>query len=272
LALLLLLFLLLFWLIIRKDNPYVLNKIKSHAAEQWSADLKLKGYELKLRSPFPKLELQLNELQFGVADSTSRPLFKTNTAFVKFDPWDLYKDRQLENYVELDSTWVLIHHDSLDNSNLHFSDRQNSEQKQPVDFKMANLINIKANYIDFRNQNDFRSVWQAFQLSQANILPGFNSREELTFELKSDVHFDGLLFKPNDGAFLKNTTGRLQANLGWNKKEGLIRLDDSHLKTTQDSFQISGLISQGTIDTIRLDIIDDDILLAELLPKLSREY
>ncbi len=259
----------IFWFVIRKDNPAVLNKIKRHATENWNANLTLKGYELKLKSPFPNLELHLNNVSYGMLDTTKHQVLKANKAIVQFDPWDLYRNQKKENHLELDSAWIMIHHDSLDNNNLQFSDGKKETSTTPANFDFANVINLKANYIDFKNIDEFRDVWQGFQLTNATILPGYNSRKELTIQLNSKAHFDGLVFKSKDGPFLKNTNGDLQLNLGWDKKKGLIRMDDAHLITSQDDFKFSGLITQGETDKIRLDIIDDDIILAELLPKLS---
>ena len=258
------------WHVLRSDHPYVIERIQETAFDKWNAKLQLESYELEFTKPFPLIKLQIKGFVFGDANQLDYPFLKINQAASQFNPWNLISGDFNAHPLELDSVWIHMHEDSLQNSNLDFNQNHNDKAKRnSIDLDIDELPFITVNYLDFNRQNKFRNQQQWFKLSQMSIIPRRQDSGEWSANVKCDSHFETLLFKPEDGSYLDNTHGKLNLNIDIANRGKSILFDNSSLIVDEEEYLLAGHFVFDEVNKLKLEINHEGVLLSNTLPLLS---
>lgn len=258
------------WSIIRADHTYVVEKIKQAALEEWNAEIHLEGYRLQWVKPYSLLRLQLRGLRLAAADHSTYPLLVVNHAVSEFNPWDMLTGDLQASSLLIDSLWIHLYKDSLQNSNYRFSDREKVSRKAGnLDIDLKSFPAVTVNYLDFHHQDEHRDKWQQVQFSQLQMqtLPDDQGRWALL--LNSHCHFDGLVFKKSAGGFLMNTDARLALEMTLTDRGRTLQLRNTTLSVGRDEFSLQGQFQWADTNRLVLQIGTTGSLMPDVLPLLS---
>lgn len=265
------------WYILRTDHPYVIEKIQKTALEKWNAEIELDGYELEWSQLFSQLKIQVRGLSIATTDDDLPPFLKISQATSEVNVWD-FKTKDYHAYpIELDSVWIHIYKDSLNKSNLTFSENNNEsenlkEKKSKASkTKIKELPFVQINYLDFHHQKIANGKWQKFQLSHTEIQPKVLENGDWTAHLLSDCFFDGLVFQKNKAGFLMNTSGKLDLNLALLDDGKMIAAKNSTLTVDKNRYTFEGHFLRADNNELQLKVGSDGVTMKEVMPLLSEK-
>ena len=260
------------WHILRSDHGYVIEKIKTTALEKMNADVQLAGYELEWVKPFPRIRLQLDSVSFASAKYANKPVFRTNHAVSEFNPWNVFTGNFKAQPLTLDSVWVHLYKDSLENSNLTFKDEtgaKKSSSKKRINLDLKDLPFIHINFLDFHRQDLAKEKWQWAKLTHLEMEPKRNEKKKWLVNMKTEAYFEGLMFNQKDGAFLSEKTGQLNLNFALQNKGGALTLDSSYLEVESNKYFLDGKFDVANDSHFQLNISIDGVRKQEVMPLLS---
>ncbi len=264
------------WNLLSSDSEYVIQKIKEQAKDKWNADVDIAGYQLDWGDDFPMIHLETREIRLAVPNN-EHAILKINNILTEFSAFSLLTGNFNAQPLQLDSVWIHLYKDSLNNSNMRFS-KSNSKQKtsvnyknKPYNFPLKRIPQISINFLDFHHQNDFNKKWQRAVLQQVNIQTEQNKEGEQVARLLSDCNFEGLVFNKNDRGFLNDTKGKLDLSFSLDKKQPVIILSNSHLKVEHNKYLLTGELHNEEPKHLTLEIATEGVKIPEVLPLLSRK-
>ncbi|MFT6705474.1 MAG: hypothetical protein ACJATF_000295 [Flavobacteriales bacterium] len=264
------------WHFLQSDSEYVIQKIKERAKEKWNADVDIAGYHLDWADDFPMIQLEVKEV-FLAVKGNEHPVLKVNKVISEFSAYSLLTRNFDAQPLQLDSVWIHLYKDSLNQSNMRFSksdSQQNTSvynKNRPFNFSLESLPHISINFLDFHHQNDFNKKWQRAVLQQASIQSEQNKEGEHVTRLLSDCHFEALVFKSNDPGFLNDTKGTLDLRFSLDKQKPTIILSDSYLKVGQNKYLLTGQLQNSHSRHLTLEIATEGVKIPDVLPLLSRK-
>ena len=261
------------WHIIKTDHPYVIDKIQNTALEKWNAEIELDGYELEWTQFLSQLKLRVNGVNVGTSDKSLPSLLKINQVTSEINLWDLKTKDFHRAPVHIDSIWIHIYNDSIGNSNMAFRKAKHEENRIPTKLNtdIKGLPPIYINYLDFHNQKIALDKWQKFQLSQVDIKSQILENGEVSVHLLSDCFFDGLVFNEKEGGYLLNTQGKLDVNVGFNKEEKKVVVNNTTLSVGQNKYNLEGYLSRTDSTEMQLKVSTAGVKLEEVMPLLSKK-
>ncbi len=265
------------WYILRVDHPFIIEKIENTALEKWNAEIELEGYELEWTQLFSQLKIQVRGLSIATTNENLPPFLKISQANSEVNVWDFKTKNYYAYPFELDSVWIHIYKDSLDNSNLTFrentNEAENLEKKKSKAFKtkIKELPFVQINYLDFHHQKIAKGKWQKFQLSHAKIQPQVLENGDWTAHLLSDCFFDGLVFQKNKAGFLMNTSGKLDMNLALLDKGKMVTAKNSTLTVDENRYTFDAHFLRADTNELQLKVNTDGVTMKEVMPLLSEK-
>ena len=264
------------WNVLKSDHNYVIQKIKETALEKYNVDLNLTSYQLEFTRPFPLINFQFNNLSIASSNRPEDPFLRVGQANSTFQPWDLIFRNFRAEPLFLDSVWVYLHKDTLDESNHNFGNDEEhfsrNKKRKRIDFKLKRLPNIKINYLDFHRKDEFRKKEQWVKLNQATIQPKKNDQGNWIANLVTDAYFEGLIFNKKEGGFLMNEKGMLDLKIGLEDRGKVIRLANSSLEVyDKTTFLLDGKFTLADTNRFELQIASEGVTMKTVLPMLSRK-
>ena len=267
----LLLLLTIAWYSFRADSAFVIKKIEALAQQKWNAQLQLEGYQLQWTESFPLLQIQLRGIRLAAQHKGQYPVLQVSAVNSYIHPWELLSGKTSLHPIAFDSAWIHIYKDSLNHSNVSFSNKKKqpttTTEQQPS--TLGSLPDLQFNFLDFHYQDDHRNKRHHVILSDATVQSTKKKDRAWAIRLTGDSHFDGLLFKQKDGPFLHDTQGQLDLQLAASVNGNLLYLEPSSLKVKEDLFQLEGQFTRTDTNHMRLQIRNESALLKEVLPLLS---
>jgi len=266
------------WCIFSKDHPYIIQKIKTKAFEKFNTAIDLESYELVWGNSFPNIQVKVEGIQIANQSPAAIPILKINTATTQLNLWKLKSGIYDAQPIFIDSIWVHIHRDALGNKNTQFkkndTSTKNKNTENPKVSSSSTFLNfpkLNINFLDFFNQNIESNKWQRAQLLHPDIQLEQNTIDKIEFQLQSDCHFDGLVFKDKEGGFLLNQNGKLKVQVQILENKKHVNLKNSSLEVDKMKFNLAGDFYQADTNRLFLQIQTDAVKMKEVLPLLSKK-
>lgn len=255
------------WHILRSDHKFVIRKVQETALSYFDIHLQLEGYRLEWASPYPLIRFQLRGLSIASKRNPKIETLRINRAMSEFNPWDLITGDFQAHPFKLDSAWVHLYNDSLQQQEYEKLERPRGGQG--VSFELSELPAISANYLDFHREDNYRHKWQWVKFSRLQMEPRPNEKDEWWLYVKTDSHFEGLVFKEADGGFLMDTPARMEMEFAVTDDGHTLQWENSKLTVGRNTFNLRGQYHWADTNQIQLQISTDGIMVDEALPLLS---
>lgn len=259
------------WRTVRTDHAYTIKRIQEFARNQHNAKLEIGGYQLKWIKPFPSLDIVIEDIRLASVFDSTAPVLRTNRLQTQINLLDWYNGLLKAQPVTLDSAWVHIRRNTQGHSNLRFAATREQKKVEPWTLDFLDLPEVTFHFLDFHNENQERRKWQRAQMLKGQITTKTNEEGTAIVNLNSDVHFDGLLFNPEDGGYLMNRTGAWNLNFGMAENGLSIKLHPSSLRVEDTEFQLGGAFYRADTNRLKLSISNDGVLMTTILPLLSEK-
>ncbi|MEO1259604.1 MAG: AsmA-like C-terminal region-containing protein [Bacteroidota bacterium] len=257
--------------------PEIVTRI---AKEKLNVELGFSGYEFSCTTGFPYFSLTLKDVFIkGEHEKLhNKELLRVKTLSFKFQPIKFIRKIYMAHEVELDSVSVNIYKDSLGISNLDFlkllqaekdsvaisqAKTNGEKEKSIIDLDIVRFHNLQFSFID-----DFRH--KAFQFDMPIAIANLgqvNTFHDISFD--AECNFHQLLFKQENGPFLKNKTGKIRLDIELDDTYHQMKLLPSTLQVDENVFHLSGSLINSDTNFLELKIKNDGILLTNALPLLS---
>lgn len=266
-----LLILSIIWYVLRSDHAFVIRKVQETALDYFDIHLKLEGYRLEWTPPYPLIRFELRGLSIAAKDHPQISMLRVNTATSEFNPWDLITGDFQAHPFQVDSTWIHLYTDSTKVSEQLAKGELTPEAGDGLDMDLSQLPDISINYLDFHREDDYRHKWQWAKFSHLHMQAKPDDSGNWWLGVKSDCHFEGLVFKEVDGGFLMDTPAELDLQIALAQGGQVLHWENSRLTVGSNKFALKGQYEWAAPNRIQLQIRTDGITLAEARPLLSKK-
>lgn len=238
--------------------------------EQFGATATFGRYHFEYFSHFPFLSMTLEDISLrdSLYDSHGRELLFIKRARLQFRPWKLLRRQFVARSLEVDSARIRLYRSADGYFNASFLNAGALPARSDSAGALFSLDKIKANSLSFEWQDALTGKHHRLELGPAR-LHARRRGGRVSLRLRGDCYFTGLVFKAENGPYLRRQGARLDLKAELGRQEGLFRLLPSTMAVGDDQFALEGHILRGAPPRIHLEISSEGLLLDDARPLLA---
>lgn len=238
--------------------------------EQFGATATFGRYHFEYFSHFPFLSMTLEDISLrdSLYDSHGRELLFIKKARLQFRPWKLLRRQFVARSLEVDSARIRLHRSADGYFNASFLNAGALPGRSDSAGALFSLDKIKANSLSFEWQDVLMGKHHRLELGPAR-LHARRRGGRVSLRLRGDCFFAGLVFKAENGPYLRQQGARLDLKAELGQQEGMFRLLPSTMIVDGDQFALEGYIIRGAPPRIHLEISSEGLLLDDARPLLA---
>ena len=259
-----------FWYLASSNHEMVREKVADLLEEKLGTPAQISHYSISNTDHFPFLSVQINDLHIEGTDfpKHQRELLKIDKLAFLFHPFDVLRKKYTINKVEADGLTLQIYTDSLGRKNTNtlsslFSKEPKGKGKPSLDIDQLILRNAQ-----FDLTNDQFHKQHRFTI-QEGVLRFADQDALMQIQLEAECLFEGLLFKEEKGAFLKNQSLSIKSDIEVDQENGAVRFLPSQLGIEEEEIQMQGQLTLADTNHLHLEFKTEGLLLDKARPLLN---
>ncbi|MEL6926498.1 MAG: hypothetical protein AAFO94_20820, partial [Bacteroidota bacterium] len=249
--------------------------------DQLNIEMGFSGYHTSRTDHFPFLAFSMENVfvNGNLYDQDKKRLLEIERLNFQLHPWDLLFQKYNIANIELEGAAFYFHKDSTGSTNTKLITQilSGMRDKKVPTAEASGQINLnqyfRNNIIEFRDLSiDYTDdlMHKMYQLTlREGTLSGNPQGQQLLLDLQSNCFFDGLVFKPENGAFLQKQIAQLK--LKTTLTPDTIFFEPSTLRFRNELLHLQGSLSKDSPNHLKLNIRTDSILLDDARPLMDRK-
>ena len=246
------------------DQERAPELVEQALGEQLGGTATFEHYRFRYLEHFPFISLSLEgvSLRDPCFEEHGRELLYIGKASVQFRPWKLLRREFEVRSLSIDSARIQLYRSADGYFNAGFLEADSLAALRDSSSTLFSIDKIKINGLAFEWEDSLMGKQHRFSLGQARLL--IDQRESwIGLQLRGECFFEGLVFKAENGPFLRQQAARLDLRAEFGRPPGLFRLLPSTLKLATNTLALQGYIRNGAPPHIRLEVSSEGILLED---------
>jgi len=247
----------------QENVPQLANRL---IEEETGLELECDFYQFNYLDHFPFLSLQMEQVRLkGMADSTSqRPFLQVGNLSLVFQPRQLLDGQFEVRTLVLQDGNLFLYREADGQRNTDFPSRKDGEGKSPH-FQLSDirLKNIQLEYLDSLKLKHHKV---RFEEGSGQLVTEGGLHQ---LRLRSECHFDGLLFNPEKGPYLDNMPGKLDVEITMDTSAQQLTFKPSVLSVNGLDVQLDGYLEMQDSGYLEFNITHPAVALEKGLPILT---
>ncbi len=251
------------------DQEQVPELVEETCREQFGVKATFSHYRFQYYEYFPFLSLSLRDVSLRDPDTASVELLHVEELNVLFRPWKLLRRELVVKSFIADTIDIRMIRRADGSSNTDFLSRGRlgSDGTSPL-YSKKSIQEFQINHLHFLLRDSLHGKHHDFVIRRSTF--EFLEREGATeIRHRGTWQFNGLVFKPKNGPFLRNTAAEMDLHLALERDSEKVRLLPSTMNVDTNALAMQGVLELADTGRIRLEIASAGIRLETVRPWLA---
>lgn len=214
--------------------------VVDHLKQTQGLTLKTESIDVSFLSNWPNSSIQFNDIYLANDLQPSEPLLRGHTLSISFNMARLFQKEFIVNSITLKDGEINLVKNKDGNKNYEFHQKDGADKSKPrIHFEITKVTieNTKFNFLNKKHNKKIEFVFVKDVITLRNFEDGLEAH------LIGNVFINGLLFRPEKGAFLSHisTNLDLHASVCFNRKEIFIH-QPSFAEISKQRYDISAFV------------------------------